>query len=390
MKKFYWLIIFMICLIPFNVCAISDSYEDKIYEIVDVEKDSDKINIYLFRGEGCPHCAQEEEWLNSIKEEYGDYVNIYDFEVWHNDDNAKKLDKVKKELDSESTSIPFTVIGDNYYVGFSDITSSKMENQIKEYLDLDANENELNLPVLGKVDAKEVSLPLVAIVLGFIDGFNPCAMWILLFLINMLFRMENKKKCWILGFTFLLVSGLVYFLSMLGINLVLSVIAIKWIKILLAIFILVAGILNLRKYLKTRKEEAGCTVVDTKKRKKISSKMKKITSEQNIFLALIGVALLAASVNLIELACSLGFPVIFAEILDLNNINGITRIVYLLIYILFYMLDDIIVFTISMVTLQATGITNKYNKICTLVSSIIMILIGILLLFKPDWLMLNF
>ena len=252
MKKFYWLIIFMICLIPFNVCAISDSYEDKIYEIVDVEKDSDKINIYLFRGEGCPHCAQEEEWLNSIKEEYGDYVNIYDFEVWHNDDNAKKLDKVKKELDSESTSIPFTVIGDNYYVGFSDITSSKMENQIKEYLDLDANENELNLPVLGKVDAKGVSLPLVAIVLGFIDGFNPCAMWILLFLINMLFRMENKKKCWILGFTFLLVSGLVYFLSMLGINLVLSVIAIKWIKILLAIFILVAGILNLRKYLKTK------------------------------------------------------------------------------------------------------------------------------------------
>lgn len=390
MKKLLWLIVFIVLLIPINSNAISKDYVDKIHDIVDEKIDNDKINIYFFRGEGCPHCAQEEKWFEGIKEEYGDYINVYDYEVWHNDDNIKKLEKVKKELGSDANGIPFTIIGDNYYVGFSEITSDKMENQIKLYLDLDAKENEYKIPILGSVNAKDVSIPLVAIVLGFIDGFNPCAMWILLFLINMLFRMENKKRSWILGFTFLLVSGLVYFLSMLGINLVLGVIAIKWIKILLAIFILVAGILNFRKYLKTRKEEAGCTVVDKNKRKKLSTKMKKITSEKNIFLALIGVIVLAASVNLVELACSLGFPVIFAEILDINKITGFSKIMYLLLYILFYMLDDIIVFTISMVTLQATGITNKYNKLCTLVSSIIMIIMGILLLFKPDWLMLNF
>ena len=390
MKKLLWIIVFLLMLIPINSNAISNDYKDRVHDIVDKKVEDDKINIYFFRGEGCPHCAQEEKWLESIKKEYGDYINIYDYEVWHNDDNLKKYDEVKKELGSDSTSIPFTIIGDNYYVGFSDIISNKMENQIKLYLDLDAKKDEYKLPIIGKVDAKDVSIPLVAVVLGFIDGFNPCAMWILLFLINMLFRMENKKRSWILGFTFLLVSGLVYFLSMLGINLVLGVIAIKWIKILLAIFILVAGICNFKKYLKTRKEEAGCTVVDKNKRKKLSKKMNKITSEKNIFLALIGVIVLAASVNLVELACSLGFPVIFAEILDINKVTGISKIMYLLLCILFYMLDDIIVFTISMITLQATGITNKYNKLCTLVSSIIMIIMGILLLFKPDWLMLNF
>ena len=390
MKKLLWIIVFLLMLIPINSNAISNDYKDRVHDIVDKKVEDDKINIYFFRGEGCPHCAQEEKWLESIKKEYGDYINIYDYEVWHNDDNLKKYDEVKKELGSDSTSIPFTIIGDNYYVGFSDIISNKMENQIKLYLDLDAKKDEYKLPIIGKVDAKDVSIPLVAVVLGFIDGFNPCAMWILLFLINMLFRMENKKRSWILGFTFLLVSGLVYFLSMLGINLVLGVIAIKWIKILLAIFILVAGICNFKKKLKTRKEEAGCTVVDKNKRKKLSKKMNKITSEKNIFLALIGVIVLAASVNLVELACSLGFPVIFAEILDINKVTGISKIMYLLLYILFYMLDDIIVFTISMITLQATGITNKYNKLCTLVSSIIMIIMGILLLFKPDWLMLNF
>jgi len=391
MKKFKWLIVLLLVLIPINTFALSDSYKDELHDIVDKKVEDDKINIYFFRGEGCPHCADEEKWFKEIKEEYKDKINIYDFEVWHNDDNLELLDKVKKELNSKSTGIPFTVIGEEYFTGFSEVTKSRIENTIKDYIGEEkVNKNNMKLPILGNVDAKEVSLPLVAIILGFIDGFNPCAMWILLFLINMLFREENKKKAWALGFTFLLVSGLVYFLSMLGINFVLSVVAIKWIKILLAIFILVAGILNFKKYLKTRKEEAGCTVVDSKKRKKLSTRMKNIMNNNSFILALLGIIVLAASVNLIELACSLGFPVIFSEILALNDINGVTKIVYLLLYILFYMIDDILVFTISMVTLNATGITNKYNKLCTLVSAIIMIIMGLLLLLKPDWLMLNF
>ena len=146
----------------------------------------------------------------------------------------------------------------------------------------------------------------------------------------------------------------------------------------------------IEEYLKTRKEEAGCNVVDDKKRKKIITRMKKIMNSKSFILSLIGIIILATSVNLIELACSLGFPVIFTEILSINNIHGISKLIYLLIYIFFYMIDDITVFIISMVTLEATGITNKYNKLCTLISSIIMIIMGLLLLFKPDWLMLNF
>ena len=399
MKKIYFIIIlFLMFLFPINVFAISDNYVDKIHDIVDKKVEEGKINIYLFRGEGCPHCADEEKWLETIKKEYGEQVNIYDFEVWNNKSNSKKLDKVKKEFDSKRNGVPFTVIGDSYYVGFSDSIKTNIENKIKEYLEIsnqESNSNEdkkeeMSLPILGNVDVKKVSIPLVAIILGFIDGFNPCAMWILLFLINMLFRMENKKRAWILGFTFLFVSGLVYFLSMLGINFVISIVAIEWIKKALAVFIFVAGILNLKKYIKTRKEDAGCTVVDKNKRKKLSNKMKKITNSKSFIFAILGIIVLAASVNLIELACSLGFPMIFSEILAINNINGASRIIYLLIYILFYMIDDIVVFSISMFTLNATGITNKYNKLCTLISSIIMLIMGLLLFIKPEWLMLNF
>ena len=391
MKKCLVLLILALLIFsPINAYAISEDYKDKVADIMEIEKEDNKVNLYLFYGQECPHCEEEREWLEDIKEEYKDYLNVYEFEVWHNNNNKLKMELIKGLLGETRGGVPFTIIGDNKYVGYSSSIGSMIESKIKAYAEIENKPNEVKIPILGTIDMKEVSIPLVAVILGLIDGFNPCAMWILLFLINMLFGMNNKKRAWILGFAFLLTSGFVYFLSMIGINFILGVTTIQYMKIGIAIFILIAGILNLKKYLKIRKEDVGCTVVDEKKRKSIITKMKRIRNHDNFLLALIGIMFLAATVNLIELACSLGFPVIFTEILNINNITGITKIIYLLIYILFYMLDDIVVFTISMVTLEATGITNKYNKLCTLISAIIMILMGLLLIIKPEWLMLNF
>ena len=215
-------------------------------------------------------------------------------------------------------------------------------------------------------------------------------MWVLIFLITLLLRVKEKSKRWLIGLTFLFTSGLVYFISMLGINLALNIVAVKLVRTLIGVFILVMGILSLAKYIKNRKKDVGCTVVDSEKRQKITKRMMDITSNKSLILVILGIIALAASVNIVELACSLGFPVVFSEILALNNVHGLIRIMYLLLYILFYMMDDLIVFIISMVTMEVTGITNKYNKICTLVSAIIMIAIGLLLVFNPSILMFNF
>lgn len=384
-------LLILLVLTPFNSLAVADHYRDKVAEIVNVKLDENKINLYLFHGRDCPHCAEEKVWLEDIKDKYKDSLNVYYYEVWYDFENATLLDKVKDKMDIDTNYVPVTIIGEKYYVGYSKSIGSSIENVIKSYLEESKDEEEKTiLPIIGEVDIKDVSIPLVAVILGFVDGFNPCAMWILLFLINLLFGMKDKKKAWILGLTFLFISGLVYFLSMLGINLILGIATLKWMKILIAIFILIAGLFNLKKYLKIRKEEAGCTVVDDKKRKSIIKKMGKIINSKTFGLAMIGMILLAASVNLIEMACSLGFPLVFNEILTVNNITGLTKIIYLLIYIFFYMIDDMVVFAISMITLEATGITNKYNKLCTLISAIIMIVMGLLLLIKPDWLMFNF
>lgn len=388
-KKLINLILILLIITPFNTFALDDSYVDVTSKYTNKEIEKDKVNLYLFYGKECPHCEEERAWLKEIKKKYKENINIYYYEVWHNDDNVKIMNEVKDELSIEINGVPLTIIGDKYFVGYSKTIASSIEKKINKFLKIE-NNNKMNLPIIGKVNIKKVSIPLVAIILGFIDGFNPCAMWILLFLINLLFGMKNKKRAWILGITFLFISAFVYFLSMIGINFVLGIATINWMKILIALFILIAGILNIKKYLKIRKEEAGCTVVDDKKRKKLITKMRNIIKSKSFILSLIGIIALATSVNLIEMACSLGFPLIFNEVLTVNNITGIIKIIYLLIYILFYMIDDMVVFGISMFTLEATGITNKYNKLCTLISAIIMIIMGLLLIFKPEWLMFNF
>jgi hypothetical protein len=203
--------------------------------------------------------------------------------------------------------------------------------------------------------------------------------------------MKDKKRMWILGFTFLFTSAFVYFLAMLGLKSILSILAVGIVQKIIALVALIGGLVNLNSFRKDiNKKDNGCNVVDAKKRKKILTKIQKFTNEKSFILALIGVITLALSVNIVELACSAGFPTIFISILEFNNVPFITSIIYMIIYILFYLLDDLIIFIVAMVTLEATGLSTKYNKYSHLIGGLLMIIIGILLIFKPEWLMFNF
>ena len=243
--------------------------------------------------------------------------------------------------------------------------------------------------MIGKINLKNVSIGVASVTIGLVDGFNPCAMWVLLFLISMLIGMKNKRRMWILGISFLVTSGLVYMIIMLSwLNIVVSITASIIMRNIIAVVAIIGALINLNSFRKA--DDSGCQVVDAKKRKKIFSKIKKYTTEKRFILALMGIIFLAISVNVIELACSAGLPLVFTQILALNNITGIKAFLYTLVYIFFFLADDIIIFVIAMMTAKITGISTKYNKYSHLIGGIIMLLIGILLILKPEWLMFNF
>ena len=203
--------------------------------------------------------------------------------------------------------------------------------------------------------------------------------------------MKDKKKMWILGLTFIITSGLVYLAFMLSwFNLASLVPKLQLLRFIVAVVALGAGIFNLNNYIKSLSKDDGCEVVDDKKRKKIINRIIKITSNKKFILAFLGIILLAATVNLIELMCSIGIPLIYTQILSMNNLSTFKYLIYMIIYIVFFLLDDILIFAISMKTLKVTGISTKYTKYSHLIGGIIMLVIGILMILKPEWLMFNF
>lgn len=406
---------------------------------VSAKADEKVINIHLFYGNGCPHCAAEEEFLSDYLKDRTD-VKLYKYEVWYDSNNQELLSKVQKEMGTTNKNgVPFTVIGKKTIVGYADgVTDEQIKDAINYYLNNDyrdyageitgkvkktevkedttkdesktedkkenkiekaddtkdsdqTNEN-VTVPVLGKINAKKVSLPILAVVLGFVDGFNPCAMWILIFLITMLFNMKDRKKMWILGLTFILTSGIVYLMFMLAwLNLATFISKIAFIRLLIAVIALVVGLINVYKYIDSlKKKDEGCDVVDKKDRKKIMEKIISITHEKKFIIALLGIMVLAASVNIIELMCSIGIPLLFTQILAMNNLSTFSYMIYMFIYIFFFLIDDIVIFVISMVTLKVTGLSTKYTKYSHLIGGIIMLIIGLLLIIKPDLLMFNF
>lgn len=388
MKKIIKFVLFLLLIIPTSTLALSKDYNDYVGKYYNIKND-EKVNIYLFYSKICPHCQKEEKYFETLKEKYQDKINIYTYEVTENKTNNEIMKSLKKELKENSQGVPFTIIGSKTFLGYDESLNERIENTIESYLDENTKtHNTYTIPILGKIEAKNASIILIAIILGFIDGFNPCAMWILLLLINMCISIKDKKKMLIVCSTFIITSGIIYFLSMLGIGFILDLTTISYIRNIIAILAIILGIYNLYTYIKTRKE-TGCHVVKKEKRKTIITKINNILNNKNTLLMFGGTIILATSVNLIEMACSLGFPTIFLEILSINNIHGFLKITYLLIYILFYLIDDIVVLFLSIKAFEAKGISTKYNKYVHLIGGIIMVLMGILLIFKPEWIMFN-
>lgn len=244
----------------------------------------------------------------------------------------------------------------------------------------------VNLPFFGNVNAMLFSLPALTITLGALDGFNPCAMWVLLFLISLLLGMADRKRMWILGLAFILSSAFVYFLFMVAwLKLILFLGFVIWIRILIGLVALTTGGYNLKEFLFNK--NPTCKIAGAEKRQATFARLKAIVQKNSLWLALMGIILLAFMVNLVELICSAGLPAIYTQVLTLNNLPAWKYYAYILLYVFFFMLDDLLVFVAAMITLQVTGVTTKYTRAAKLIGGIIMLLIGIALIFKPEWVM---
>ena len=349
-----------------------------------------KSQIYFFYSAICPHCAEEEEFLKELEKKYPE-IEIKKYEVFYQTENQNILGDFYEKYkvpEKEQGFVPVTFTPTKYFVGFNEQIGAEIESCIKECLRGEKSApQKIKIPLYGSVDISKMSLPLLTVVLGTLDGFNPCAMWILIILISLLLSLKSRKKIALVGGTFIFAEGFLYFLFMTAwLNIFLAMRYVTLTRILIGILGMIFGIWRIKEFLTWR--PGVCKVVDhSKSQEKIIDKMKNILKPSAVPATILGVISLAFGVNLIEFFCSAGFPVMYTRILTLQNISGIQYYLYLFFYNIFYMLDDLIVFGFAFFTLSRFGFSDKYNKYSTLVAGILIFILGILLIFKPGLLM---
>ena len=354
--------------------------------------ESGKIELKLFYGNGCPHCALEREFLKEIKIKYQDQISFQEYEIYYNQKNAQIFSSLIKELEIETAGVPLLLIGNEHILGYAgdETTGAKIENKIEKILgneqeDIDEpNPIYLNL-FSKKINLKNISLPLATILIAFVDGFNPCAMWILVFLITMLINMKDRKKLYILGTTFIFVSGLMYLLFLSAwFNFFKFIGYVYWVKVIIGIVAIICGVIHIKNGLFSKGE---CKATNQNQRQKIIQKIKNILNQKKLFFSLIGIISLAVSVNLVEIVCSAGLPAVYTNLLSTIKLSTFEYYIYLLLYVLVFMLDDLLIFFLAIKTFEISGISKKYTKMSGIVGGLIIFVIGIILIVKPELLM---
>lgn len=243
----------------------------------------------------------------------------------------------------------------------------------------------IDVPLFGKLRVRDVGLPCFTVVIGLVDGFNPCAMWVLIFLLSILVNIGDRKKIVAIAGTFVLISGLAYFAFMAAwLNMFLLIGFARPAQLTLGLVATVIGLVNVKDFVAFHK---GITFsIPESAKPGIYARVRNLVQTKYLSAALVGAATLAIIVNVVEILCTAGLPALYTQILTFHELPAWKNYLYLALYNVAYMFDDSIMLTLAVVTLSHRKLQEREGRWLKLLSGLVILLLGLTMIFKPDWL----
>ncbi len=342
--------------------------------------------VYFFFLPGCSHCESQEPFNERLQSEYPS-INITRVDAGTPEGSALLSQMLEERGVEVRPGFPITVFGNQVFSWESEeTTGEQIEKALQQCLAGNCPpptsgeiKHTINLPLIGEIVLSDYSLPALAIILGLVDGFNPCAMWVLVYLISIVATLRDRKRIWLIVGSFVLASGILYFLFMTAwLNAFLAIGYVKPVTAVIGLVALGGGALQIREVIATR-GAVVCTVTDQESRKKTMTKVQKIVSSPLSWGILVGIIALAFTVNAVEFVCSAAIPAIFTQVLALAGLPTIQYYSYILLYVFFFMLDDLVIFATAAFALTSS-LGDRYAKYSRPVGATILIILGLLLL----------
>lgn len=353
--------------------------------------------VDFFYSPACPHCVLQKPFNEKLIAKYPQVEFAY-----HNVEGRQGLEEYQLAVEEYKIAhggTPTTIVGKEKdgqctFVGWeSEETTGKeieqciemrLQNKTAQAASAPAANATINAPFIGEIDVKNYSLFSLAVVLGLIDGFNPCAMWVLVYLIAVVISLNDRKKIWLVVGSFVGASAILYFLFMTAwLNLFLVLGYLRIVTVLVGAIALASGILNVKEYVQTG-GQAACKVGDAGEKKKTAGLVEHIASSPLNIGTLAAIVALAFVVNSVEFVCSSAIPAVFTQVLAASNLSFVEHYGYIAIYVFFFMLDDMLIFGMAAFAASKISTGEKYAAYCKLIGGVMLALIGVMLLFFPN------
>lgn len=402
------------------------------------------MHVYLFWGEGCPHCAKAKPFFESLAEKYPEVV-LRSYEIYYNQENQQLLTKMAETHGFEVSGVPTTLIGPYYLVGYSEEMSQDIEGVVVTCIQngcLDAGaglvtdeattqsppiretatatpaltpdlaeptrasaaqftpvptsstqpdsgtelsqSHLLKLPIFGFIDLNNQSLTISTALIALVDGFNPCSLWVLSVLMALVLHTGSRKKVLFIGLIFLTVTAGIYALFIAGLFSILSLVRFMgWVQLLVAVIALGFAVINIKDYFWFK---AGVSLTISEKHKPgIFQNIRRVIASGDSIWGLAGATVvMAAGVSLVEFSCTAGFPVLWTNLLVAQGVNASVFAGLLLLYLVIYQLDELVIFGSMVVTLKASRLEEKQGRILKLFGGVLMLALALVMLINPS------
>jgi len=361
-------------------------------------------DLEVFVRSGCPHCEAAKVFLADLQRARPE-LHIVFHDIARDRDALARLDRLAQARSVPVVGVPAFYVNGELLIGYQDdqttgarlramLTPSPTPPAADSFAACRpatpdcapvaprAAEDSVVFPWMGRISATESGLPLFTLAIGLLDGLNPCAMWVLLFLLSLLVTLRDRFAMALIAGTFVLVSGIIYFAFMAAwLNLFLLIGLSHTVQLILGTVAIGIGAVNVKDFFAFRRG-FSLTIPDAAK-PGLYARIRSIVQAEHRGAALAGVIVLAGLVNVVELLCTAGFPALYTHVLATYGLPAWHYYAYLGLYNLAYMADDALMVTLAVITLGRRKLEEREGRWLKLISGAVMIALGLLLILTP-------
>ena len=349
----------------------------------EINKRPDYIDLHFFWSSKCPHCLEARPFITALAKEFN-WVRLHSLELTGSKENVRLYQSMATKLGADARSVPAFFFCGQMYVGYDNPegTGRLLRQALLDCKEgRQGTESPLSLP--AGIDPEKMSLPLFTLTIAALDAFNPCAFFVLLFLLSLMVNARSRYRMAVIGGVFVFISGLIYFLFMAAwLELFLLIGALTWVTLIAGLLALIIGVLNIKDYFLF--EQGPTLSIRDSAKPALFERMRNLLSAESMASMLVGTVTLAVAANSYELLCTAGFPMVYTRVLTLQAETQATYYLYLIFYNLVYVTPLLLIVLVFTVTMGRRKLSEQEGKTLKLLSGVMMAGLGLLLLIAPE------